>query len=65
MLFGFYLEVIMMTDKEYERWLERLKRDNRKRKERQEKEARRQAKIKMSHGLCCIALFSLITGRVL
>lgn len=54
-----------MTDKEYERWLERLKRDNRKRKERQEKEARRQAKIKMSHGLCCVALFSLIIGRVL
>lgn len=54
-----------MNDKEYEKWFNNMIKENRKRKERQGKEARRQAKIKMSHGLCCIALFSLITGRVI
>ena len=54
-----------MNDKEYAKWLEGVKKRTRQRREQQEKEDRRRAKLEMSHGLCCLSIINLIIGKLI
>lgn len=44
-----------MNDKQYEKFLNDVRKRTRQRREQQDKAARYQAKLKMSHGLCCLS----------